>query len=496
MPDKLLAFNAPLGGGMNIGTNQFMISDNQDVLTLNVITRPSGTYRQRDGYQTIHEVNSGEEITSVFQHCIKGESNIFAISKNRLWSATDSVALEPIAGELVSSFADVELFYGTILIADTDVLKYYNEVDGRVDSLNTLGTEVNAPKASFIDAYKNRVFLSGNPDKPYTLYASNIIDPSKGLKDIKFIDTNVPTNTIDPAADDPYWLNIPFTEDCSSGIIGQEEFDDKLYLFSNQEIFLWPGRTLDSLVPVTVSEGALNDYAIAKTKFTLAYMGQHGIYRVIGNRIEEIHIPVQWYVDHAQKEKVKAMGYNDFLFFYIGDVPLFDYVLEDEMIKDACLVYDTLTQAWTIWDNVDATAFGTRYLANSSYLMFGSKSNKIFEFRPEHIDDAEQKNINVEIRTKTYYLGSPISKKSLDYVFLSSENAMGTEISVRGLTFQYEDDYVDIAEYNNVYGIYKADSAPKNQRGYQMKIQKIKSTEKVTYHAWGMVYTPGALLTQ
>jgi hypothetical protein len=486
----MLAINSPVGGGMNIGVSQFLMNDTQDVLAMNVVTRPVGTYAQRDGFELLFSTSTGEKISTVFQHCIDGTAYVFAISKRKLWRYSES-SLDAIGGvEFESDNVDVELFFNEAFFADGGDLKIYDSTSGTVKLFNTVVPTANAPKCKYVDGFKNRLFLSGDPSKPFTLYACNIIDPSKGISDITYINPDTPDNIIDPAPDKPYWLNIPFREDCSPGITAQEKFDDNLYLWSNQELFLWAGRTVSSLVPVTTVEGVVSDIAIAKTKYTMVYKGYHGIYRVVGNRIEELHIPVDFYSKKAMVGP--AWGWNDFIFFAIGDVPLWDFTETQEIISDAVLVYDTLNQTWTIWSDINATSFTTIYENDTSYLAFGSANGSVFKFIPDRRTD-ENRPVNVEIRSKVYYFGNLETTKILKSVSLYSRNGNNSAFFVRGINKKFDDDYEKIGDCHDAYESINADRLNGHRRGFQLKLSKINDSDNVIYEGWSMVYLPGGL---
>jgi hypothetical protein len=68
-------------------------------------------------------------------------------------------------GTLDSSSGPVNFlnFHGELLIMDGGQLKCYNGTDG-------LRTVTNAPKASFGVIHKERIWVAGSPDEPYTVF--------------------------------------------------------------------------------------------------------------------------------------------------------------------------------------------------------------------------------------------------------------------------------------------------------------------------------------
>lgn len=499
--NKYIGVQLPIGGGMVSNINPLLIKDNNDVLTKNVWARPIGTYTQRPSIQVENNFLGIENVNLIFSLCYNGKTYLFAVVGKKLYKKLQgdlSAKFEQVGGiNFESNVIDYAMFQGTMFFADGGDLKYYDTNSEQLLSFNNLYTTNNAPKPKYINVLKFRLFLSGDSDYPTTLFASNIVRPSDDISTIQFVDPNNPPNSLDPSVDNAYWLNIPFKNTCTSGIIGQEDYNEVLYLFSTTDVYAWQGTTSSSLVNLEAPEGAISNRTITKSKSILLYGGYNGIYRITGVNVVDIDIPIKNYYTQGDVDKIYVFSWLDHFFFYLGDVKIYDIDITQEVIKNATLVYDSLTDAWFIWDGAKIITSHFFYNNGSSKLLIGSTNGLLLYFDDNKNEDFNN-IIDVDIRTKIFFFGNFVSSKSLNNVMVISKRLNQSRLFVRGIADMFEPlrtPYIEVGTVEKFIDAVNTNQGdlPSKQLGYQLRITKSNNSDKTSYMGWAFIYQVGGL---
>lgn len=473
-----------VGGGINTGVNPFSLADNQDIVALNVIPRPVGAYTQRPGSKTIYNLNTSDEVVLLKEVKIEGVKRLLAISKQSLFDLKDD-EVKPVNGKIDGAYPVLSVVRDRVLIADGSSLKLWNV------SQNILESQSALPKAAHVNFFKNRVYLSGDPERPFTLYASNILYPNDSVDSLSFISPENPVNDVDPSLADPFWINIPFSSPASTEIVLQEEFDNRIYLFTEDEAVFTEGGGLDGIVPVLVNEGPANPNAYAKSKAFFVYMGLNGIYRVVDNRVDDLHVPVIEYVKQSDRDKIRGFQWDNYLGFFIGDVKLYDYDKSQEK-ENVVILLDLLNNAWTIWSGVALSCYGISSGGQSRQLIAGKIDGTIIEFNEKYLTD-DGVPIEVDLRTGIKYLDGLNTTDQIDVVHFFGR-LTGAQGFIRGIGDKLEQKYTLLGDLSGTYAaVNLAESSdvdtPNDLRGYQLRIAKNNPKSKFKLEGYGFTYT-------
>ena len=264
-------------------------------------------------------------------------------------------------------------------------------------------------KCKYIVARAERVFCSGNPDSPNSLYYSQIGDPT-------------------------YFKTGGFVVQAASAdgdfITGLAEFNENLLVFKSRGIWAWMGYSIVDdvkFVRLNVHTGTRHDATITNVNSYLFFLGDDGVYAMrsaYSGGIDTVKISTT--IDDIMKEMSKDSAFNATATGLYADGKYFlsftRVTLNDTLI--VCHVQageDFKTLPWTEYKGVTAASM---LKSGDGNVYFGSASTKlIYRYDEDAFDDVGVP-FDYEIQTKDYDMGSPIHLKKFKRVWVRTNQEL------------------------------------------------------------------------
>jgi hypothetical protein len=226
----------------------------------------------------------------------------------------------------------------------------------------TTGNASNAPIGKFIDNYRSRIWIAGNPTYPDRIYYSTI--PSAVTTPIVSWDTDVGTGQ---------WIDISPSD--GENITALKRTRGALLVFKpshTYRIF----SILQADPDVQFNVGTYSQESVVETKNGIYFHSPTGFYRYDGNMVE-VSRPIIDIVE-AITDYENIAGYvepdGDHICWSIGDVTYGGTTYQNMVVR-----YTISTQVWTHY------TYPTRFLASSTfvdgniYTVVGDEDGKVYK---------------------------------------------------------------------------------------------------------------------
>ena len=258
-------------------------------------------------------------------------------------------------------------------------------------------------KCKYIVARADRIFASGHPDSPNTLYYSQIGNPTY----FKSGDHMVQAASAD-----------------GDFITGLAEFNEALIVFKTRGIWAWFGYSVTSdvqFVRLNVHTGTRHERTIANVGNYLFFLGEDGVYAMTGTASGNINTAkVSTPVDDQFANF--SRGASDYDNTAVGCYANGKYYLcytsnegEETTLNNRFLVChveagaDDKMMPWTVYQGIDASAIlksgdGNLYFASALV-------PKVYQFSSARYVDYNDATIDFSIVLKDYHMDSPIHLK-------------------------------------------------------------------------------------
>jgi hypothetical protein len=257
-------------------------------------------------------------------------------------------------------------------------------------------------KCRYIAKHGDRVFMTGNPDSPFTLYYSQIINPTY-FKSGQYI--------VNALTDDG---------DVNTGL---KDFHGALLVFKTRSIHAWFGYDIESdveFVRLSVHTGTKAYRTIQHVGNYLMYLGEDGVYALRGieqNIISTIKI------SNNQNNTFKTVRHTKPYYLNTPCAVFKDgkYMLSFASNAATPTVNDTIAvffneawnenagnEPWTFYRGLNVSSFLNSMDGN--IYMGSSNSNKLFRFDEAALDDMGVA-IHYKLVTKAYSADAPIHRK-------------------------------------------------------------------------------------
>lgn len=315
-------------------------------------------------------------------------------------------------GTLDSSSGPVNFlnFHGELLIMDGGQLKRYNGTDG-------LRTVTNAPKASFGVIHKERIWVAGSPDEPYTVFVCGPNDiedwGSAGLSLGTFFQF------------DPYDTS---STTAPNEITGLTVYMDAVIVFKRgayPRVFRIDGNDTASFVASEVGEGVtcINPQTVASTPIGIFFLSHDGVYLLSASSQDSIMLASSLinakFLSSFTLSNLWAVYYNKYGVYIIGN-------------GTTLYVLNIYTKGWFKWDlqsNIECIT------VSNEKLLLGTDVGTILEYLENTYDDwstSLEKDVEIEseLTTCAYEFNSSSLTKLITTCYLALEAIQEGTITV------------------------------------------------------------------
>jgi len=394
-------------GGQNSSAAPDNLSDDELRRLINFDVRVRGSIKTRVGTSTVAWVAtaglSGVKIDRTAEFAtVSGTLVQVVLAGNALYNRASATPILASAGYTMSTTVYNNKMYlmikGSYYTYDGTTITEITNAQG--DSmLSTIKS------CKYIEARADRIFCSGNPAAPNTLYYSQVGDPTY-FKSGQFM--------VQAASDDG---------DCITGL---REFNEALLVFKARGVWAWFGYSIATdvrFVKLNVHTGTSAERTIKNVGVMLFYLGEDGVYAMTGTYSGSISTSkVSISVDDKFKKLHKATNayestacavYTDGK-YYISYCSETGVVGQDMTINNMVMVchadVDMKRLPWTEYQGIAfrdtlPSSDGTVYYANATTPVF-------WKFDDSKYGDMGS-NMVFHLSTKAYDLGSPIHNKKI-----------------------------------------------------------------------------------
>lgn len=390
-------------GGINSSVLPNSISaENEMVDCSNMVVALDTFLRTRYGFSNLSDDVSGGSVRGVTTF---GDALIVVVG-NGLYS--DGVSV----GTLSTTSGPVNFlnFHGELLIMDGAQLSRYNGTDG-------YRVVTNAPKASFGVIHKERIWVAGSSDEPYTVFVC-------GPNDIEdWGSTGEALGTF--FSFDPYDTS---STTAPNAITGLTVYMDAVIVFKRgayPRVFRIDGSDTASFIASEVGEGVtcINPQTIASTPIGIFFLNHDGIYLLSASSQD----PITLASSKINNELLQAFTLSNLWAVYYNKYGV--YIIGNDTTLYVLNIY---TKGWFKWDLQSKV---TCMSITNEDLIVGTDVGTVLEYLENTYDDwnttlEEDVEIESELTTCAYEFGSNALAKLVSTCFLAFEAIQEGTITV------------------------------------------------------------------
>ena len=261
----------------------------------------------------------------------------------------------------------------------------------------------------FAEAYKSRVYLSGDPAYPSRLFFSSVISSSGNI-------------TWSPTTD---YVDInPGDGEDNTGL---KRYSLELLFFKPNYIYRFrtSGTDPDPLIKI----GTRSHESIVEGKRGVYFHHESGFYRYTGGMPEVISRPISDIVDaipFSQFDDVAGWNDNDHIYWSIGNITVTESGLPTTY-KNVVVRYTESSEVWTMYSYSTEPRRGMVYNSGSALSQIIGTDNGVVATVNSGTTDLGEP-IKYRARTKWYTLGSIADRKVLKEIIAVCEKAQASEI--------------------------------------------------------------------
>lgn len=215
------------------------------------------------------------------------------------------------------------------------------------DSFITTGNAANAPVGKFIENFRSRVWIAGNPTYPDRLYYSSL--PSAVTTPIVLWDTNVNTGQ---------WIDISPSD--GENITALKRTQSSLLVFKTNHIYRV--YTIDETEPdPKINVGTPSAESIVEAKDGVYFYHSSGFYKYGGGQPDEISKPIIDIINNITlANQAKVTGWlepdGDHIVWSVGNVTINGVTFNNLEVR-----YTISTQTWTHYTKPTQVLCASRY---------------------------------------------------------------------------------------------------------------------------------------
>lgn len=431
---EFYSFN-DFSGGLNNKFTNIAIADNEaaDIRNIN-ISSERGAIVKRTGYVVIssNTVAGAYEINGLYDYQ-QGDSDsyVIACSSNTIKKLnTNGIDWDIICSTssiISGDYYDFTTFNNTaddtdslIIVDGTSIPKKYNGGTNTIDIGTGTDPDDRRPNyASLCETYKNRLWFSGKMQEANGGVAGSVV-----YNRIRYSGDYGAPNVIEGA--DAWPADWTFTAD-DEKVTGLKTFNGALVVFGLNSISEIRGEMYASTNGFVIRQvlrgvGCISDRTIAAIDNEIYFLDRSGnIYSYDGSGVTLRSDKIATTIAGLNKSQLtKAAGcyypkYHQYLLAVANG---------SSSTNNLLLVYDTLLQAWTVYDGINASSMALVEISNALYLYVGDASGGyIYKLDSGDIDYPLNVATGINAYYTTKYFSLPLTEqeKIFDSVYLTVE---------------------------------------------------------------------------
>lgn len=260
--------------GLNNKYSNEEISDNESPDCLNVDFDQRGAITKRKGF-TLTKNFGTTQINSIIPFYKTDGTRVFIVAYGTSLiqynpsTQTTTTITTTLTGNGLRFTGAIDTVHNVLYLLNG------NTADGLMSWDGTTFTKAiaNAPNGKYIEFYKNRMYICGDPANPNRLYMSDLGTPTSW-----------------PA------LNFIDIDDGLGGITGMKQLGDSQIIFKEMGVFILKGDGPSNYVVVTTfsgQHGSVSHYSIVRIPNGLMYLSRDGVYLFDGKHFNLMSDKIQ-----------------------------------------------------------------------------------------------------------------------------------------------------------------------------------------------------------
>jgi hypothetical protein len=380
-----------LSGGVQIKSNKYLMNKNQVLRAQNVISPTIGSFTKRKGYTQLGDAMTASNnilMNTEFQYGVTPTRKHIVVCDN---TGTESEVYVNAAGTWTQQAQNLTAgakARGTDFV-DYFFLANYSDATRSYDgaSWSTSTNVTSAPKAKFIESYRDRIYLGycnvSSTAYPSRVYFSSLPDASNAI-------------TWDTTND---WFFVETNDgDVITGLAKNKVY---LIIFKENSMHRYDGTQNDTnLRPISWNLGAVSQESIVVAENDIYAMSNKGVTLFTGAKPQVISRPMQPFIDRinwANKGDICGGLWGDHILHFIGTLTS-ALPGDSSALTNVVLDYDYSQNEWTYHTVPDTIrTFGTITSSGSKVLTFGDANGEMFTWDSGTTDDGTAIATNVEL---------------------------------------------------------------------------------------------------
>ena len=194
-------------GGMNIGVDRQMLSLSEARLAVNVDV-DDGTLKLAKGYVATEGDGMPKGDKTLMKHFDGDEVQMLVAVDDKIYRKENGKYVVIKSGLKSHEFTyvnyQIDMDEVTIMTNGVDPVYIYDGKNFRTAKYDGRDSDTEAPKGKYITLHKERVWISGDPENPNTIYFSKDFDPDNWVAPVDDIYANTGGGEINI----PTWIGI------------------------------------------------------------------------------------------------------------------------------------------------------------------------------------------------------------------------------------------------------------------------------------------------
>lgn len=391
---QILSFH----GGINLKTNPLLLKAEECTLAKNVELDEIGTLKKCKGYSLFGNQPTTDDVLALHSFYKIGttiDRYFLRDSGGRVYKFNFSTnTWDQIASGLSSTAIPCWETYKNLAIR-------FNGVDNpkKFDGTTFADLGGNPPNGKFVRLYKNRLYVAGVSPNFSTVYYSKVGLPEEWP----------PFNNFDVNAND------------GDEIKWMEPVFDSLLIFKENSIWEFKVDRLNNpatLRYITLDLGTTSGQSVVNINGIVYFFNRKGVFQFATRYPELISLKVEKIIKAVQNPyNVVGFNWENKYCLFLGDI-----TLEGRNLPNCLLIYDTITDNWTVRTLAHPIKTATSFIGsdNQKRVYFGSSQGKTFLWNDGYTFAGTP--IEVEYETGIYQPGDPKNRKRFREVFVRCEN--------------------------------------------------------------------------
>lgn len=368
------SFVGNLGGGMNTRATPFLVQPTEILLGRNISLDQIGAISKRAGYGTAVVVQSGKKMLGLHEYVITSSGTIYLLAiTNNAGDTNATLKYAQIIGDGFTAHADANTqtllananyefanFVDACFIVGYDdttaAFEQFFTITGTVDGSYSSSLYMSgAPNAKYIIQSHDRIFIANTSNSSNELFWSDLPTGNPGSWALAWTSTN----------------NTRVETNNGEQITGLGRNFNRVLVFKPSSIHKWDPDN-EELVKEDGTIGSTHHRSIKNIgTATLFYKEGFGFYSYTQGEPQLISQKIDDWVQAIPRDTPVAAGVDARHYYAaVGSI-----TLNNRTYSNVVLVYDTLLNAWSVLDNINASVIVNYGQGTAKTPHFGGKSD-------------------------------------------------------------------------------------------------------------------------